>query len=437
MTDCPRCLDHERPPPVDRDAPRVSVVVLHYEQHEQLARTLACLRRQHLPPVQVVVTDDGSRRPPAVPADVVLVRQDDAGFRAALARNRGLAEVTGDVVAFLDADTAPEPGYLARLAACVAAEPDVLAVGRRRYATFDAYAEGQDPLAGVAGRALAEPGWLTDGWASTDDLATADHASFRFAIGATLAASTGALRRLGGFDPTFTSYGGEDWDLAHRWWLHGGRLRHVSDAVAWHDGPHAGEEPRTWDAEVQQADRAFGEAVSLATRIHAWPVAFRGLRGARTAPPRVVLTHAPDVPDRDLVVSVDSALAALPQLGVVTGRPMLVDLGDPRVVADDALLRTAATEVHLHRGVLGDGAAWRTVAGDGRAAGQADTVRWLDPAQEVLLTTRALRRVRRSHLGLDPAQETSRLLPDGMGSAAGTTLDAWLGGWAQPGPRAS
>lgn len=428
MSDCPWCLDHEPPPPIDRAAPRVSVVVLHYEQHEQLARTLACLRRQRLAPAQVVVTDDGSRRSPDVPDGVRLLRQPDAGFRAALARNRGLAEATGDVVVFLDADTAPEPDYLARLAACVAAEPDVLAVGRRRYARFDRLdaSDPGDPLAGVADRALGEPGWLTEGWSATADLADADDGSFRFAIGATLAASSWTLRRLGGFDPTFSSYGGEDWDLAHRWWLHGGRLRHVPGAVAWHDGPHAGDEPRSWDRESAQDERQLAETMALATRIHAAPVAFRGLRGARTAPPRVVLTHAPDVPDRELVVTVDSALAALPLLGVVTDRRVLLDLADPRVVADGQPLRTAATAVHVHRGVLGDEASWRAVVDESPTG----TVRWLDPASGALVTTRALRQVRRAHLGLDTLSETTRPLPPGLRAAAGTGLDAWLGGWA-------
>ncbi|MYW74740.1 glycosyltransferase, partial [Pseudonocardia sp. SID8383] len=67
-----------------------------------------------------VVADDGSPEPPdpaalAGPVPVRVVTQDDRGFRAAAARNRGAAQVEGDVLVFLDADTVPGPGFVAAL----------------------------------------------------------------------------------------------------------------------------------------------------------------------------------------------------------------------------------------------------------------------------------------------------------------------------------
>ena len=44
----------------------------------------------------------------------------------------------------------------------------------------------------------------------------------------------------GGFDETFRSYGGEDWEWTYRAWLRGAVLAHAASAVAWHDGPDAG-----------------------------------------------------------------------------------------------------------------------------------------------------------------------------------------------------
>jgi GT2 family glycosyltransferase len=416
---CPVCLDHQPPPRVE---PRVTVAVLHYEQHADLARTLRCLRRQSLPPVQVVVSDDGSRLAPELPDGVLLLTQPNRGFRAALARNRALAAATGDVVVFLDADTAPEPGYVEALADAVRREPDALAVGRRRYTTFPDD-DAEDPLAGAADRRLDEPAWLADGWASLREPGSGDDGSFRFAIGATLAASTAWLRRLGGFDETFSAYGGEDWDLAHRWWVSGGGLRYVDGAVAWHHGPHAGEAPREWDGPRVGADRALAETLGIAARVNAAPAAFRGLRGA---PPRVVLTHDDGLTDRELVVTVDSALAAVPLLGVVTDRRVLLDLGDPRVTDDRTLLVSAAQRLHAHRGVLGPAAAWRGLLEESDAG----TVRWLDADGLAVLTGAALRRVRREHLGLEPATEVDRRLPDGLAVAGETSLAAWLGGWA-------
>ena len=76
-------FDGMRPDPL----PRVSVIVAHYEQPDDLRRTLAALRAQTYPRelVQIVVVDDGSAVAPAVPDDVVLVRQADEGFRLAAA----------------------------------------------------------------------------------------------------------------------------------------------------------------------------------------------------------------------------------------------------------------------------------------------------------------------------------------------------------------
>ncbi|MGD9989700.1 glycosyltransferase [Pseudonocardia sp.] len=221
--------------PVPR--PRVSVVVVHYDQPRQLALTLAALRRQTLPPLEIVVADDGSRepvRPGDGPVPVSVVRQEDLGFRAAAARNAGAARTRGEVLVFLDADTVPEPGFVEALTAPVALCPDVLAVGRRRHADLVALAPGDDPAAAPE---LAAPRWLADGYARSGDLLHADGRSFRFVISAVLACRRSLFDDLGGFDERFVGYGGEDWDLAYRAWNAGAVLVHRRDAVAWHDGP--------------------------------------------------------------------------------------------------------------------------------------------------------------------------------------------------------
>ncbi len=204
----------------------VAVVVTHYDQPVQLARTLAALQRQTLMPVEVVVADDGSPTPPVVPDGVSVVTQPDRGFRAAAARNLGARGTSAPVIVFLDADTTPEPGCLAALTARVSASPDVLAVGRRRHAD----------LSGT-GEELPEPTWLSDGYAQTDDLLAADGRSFRFVLSAVMACRRELLDQVGGFDERYVGYGGEDWDLAYRAWNAGALLVHERSAVAWHDGP--------------------------------------------------------------------------------------------------------------------------------------------------------------------------------------------------------
>jgi len=229
--------------------PTVTVVVTHFEQPRQLAMVLAALAIQTHQPIDVVVADDGSAVGPVVTAGVRLVRQDDRGFRAAAARNLGAAGSTSDVLVFLDADTVPEPGFVAALVRRPAACPDVLAVGRRRHA--DLSGDGNE---------LPEPGWLRDGYTASRDLLDADGRSFRFVISAVLACRRTLFEDLGGFDERFVGYGGEDWDLAYRAWNAGAVLVHEPAAVAWHDGPE-------WAARDSSAGLKQAETARLAALI--------------------------------------------------------------------------------------------------------------------------------------------------------------------------
>ncbi|MDT8913017.1 glycosyltransferase [Amycolatopsis sp. PS_44_ISF1] len=220
-----------------RPAPAVTVVVTHYEQHHLLGRMASALRRQSLPPRQVVLADDGSARTPAftVPGiETVVVSQPDQGFRAGTARNLAVERSTGEVLVFLDADTVPEPGYVEEIVRHVGRSPDVLAVGRRRHASFAGLAEDESPGPAAV---LPEPAWLADAYAASGNLLHADGRSFRFLIGAVLCCRRSLFHDLGGFDERFVDYGGEDWDFAYRAWNAGAVLVHERDAVAWHEGP--------------------------------------------------------------------------------------------------------------------------------------------------------------------------------------------------------
>ncbi len=234
--------------------PRVSVVIVHYDQQRELNRTLRALGRQTLLPFELIVVDDGSPSAPEVPEGVRLLLLPDRGFRAAAARNAGAAAASGDVVCFLDADTAPEPEYLERLSRLPALCPEAVTVGRRRHAAFgeadaaaktgadaatnsDAHASAEPvEVAGPAAE-LPEPAWLRTAYTASRDLLDADQHSYRFMIGAVLACSRWFFGETGGFDERFDRYGGEDWEWAHRAWTLGAVFAHVPNAVAWHDGP--------------------------------------------------------------------------------------------------------------------------------------------------------------------------------------------------------
>lgn len=293
------------------EAPLVSVVVVHFCQPAQLARTLDALARQTHPAerLEVIVVDDGSPEAPGVPPGVTLLRQEDRGFRAAAARNLGAAGAQGEVLCFLDADTAPEPGYVHELTRLPAVAPEAVTVGRRRHADLagsDAPVEEGGPAA-----ELPAPAWLAQGYADSRDLLEADERSYRYVISAVLSCSAWMFAESGGFDEGFAAYGGEDWEWAHRAWLAGALLAHVPKAVAWHDGADWAAR-RAGDPERQVIKNR--EALRLADAIPVLGSRGRALRSAR--PDVVVRLHrAGSV--AAAWVCVDLVLCALPEATVL------------------------------------------------------------------------------------------------------------------------
>ena len=111
--------------------PRVSVIVPAFNYAQYLGEALGSMLAQTFADWECVIVDDGSTDDtPAVARGFVArdprfryVRQDNAGLAAA--RNRGLAESTGEYVQFLDADDRLSPRKLEKHAAFLDAHPDV------------------------------------------------------------------------------------------------------------------------------------------------------------------------------------------------------------------------------------------------------------------------------------------------------------------------
>ena len=198
-------------------SPAVSVIIPHYNNHDMLARVVAAVRAQDYPgEVEIVVADDGSAVTPSLPG-ITVVAQEDRGFRAASARNLGAAAATGEVLAFFDGDTLPEPGYLSAVVPHIQRDRRAVVVGSR-----------------LTGPDSAEPRWLADAFLRTDHLSRADDTSWRYIISAALACSANFFHHLGGFDASIVGYGGEDWEFGWRAWNAGARFVHEPAAVAVH-----------------------------------------------------------------------------------------------------------------------------------------------------------------------------------------------------------
>lgn len=104
---------------------RVSVVIAAYNAARTVGLAVASACRQTLPPLEVIVVDDGSTDGTAEVARctgcVVCVSQENRGVAAA--RNVGVRLARGDYVAVLDADDVWLPQRLERVARVVASRP--------------------------------------------------------------------------------------------------------------------------------------------------------------------------------------------------------------------------------------------------------------------------------------------------------------------------
>ena len=143
----------------------LSLVVPVYNGQETLPGLLAQLRAQACFGVEAVFVDDGStdgsaaliaREAASFPMPLRLLRQENAGVSAA--RNAGLDAAQGEYIAFVDADDALAPDYLAQLCAQAdAGRFDALFFGIARLLP------GEDlPAAGALDPAPADASGLLD-----------------------------------------------------------------------------------------------------------------------------------------------------------------------------------------------------------------------------------------------------------------------------------
>lgn len=140
--------------------PRFSVVVPLFDKQDFIADTLRSALAQTLPPLEVIVVDDGSTDASAARVATIddprvrLVAQANAGPGAA--RNRGIAAARGEWVALLDADDRWLPNHLATLAEVIAAMPeaDLVSGSHRRLALAEVTAAAQPDTGPLAAREI-------------------------------------------------------------------------------------------------------------------------------------------------------------------------------------------------------------------------------------------------------------------------------------------
>ena len=216
--------------------PAVSVVIPVHDRAAGLAATLRALRAAGASgPVEVVVVDDATPDAGQVPDVVaasgtaaVVLRRDRRGGPAA-ARNTGWRAARADLVAFVDADCEPAPGWLGRLLPHFE-DPSLAAVAPRVTAV----------AAAGSGRARrGAPPWLLRYEQARSPLDLGRRAGpvrpgsrIAYLPSAALVARRAALEAAGGFDESL--HIGEDVDLVWRLAGRGWRLRYEPSATVGH-----------------------------------------------------------------------------------------------------------------------------------------------------------------------------------------------------------
>jgi glycosyltransferase involved in cell wall biosynthesis len=120
----PRARDDLKPGPV----PTFSVVVAAYQVADVIGDALDSIRRQTLPPLEVIVCDDGStdgldEALAPYREEIAFLRKENGG--EASAKNAAAACARGDFIAILDADDVYQPERLEVLAELARERPDL------------------------------------------------------------------------------------------------------------------------------------------------------------------------------------------------------------------------------------------------------------------------------------------------------------------------
>ncbi|MCA1690453.1 MAG: glycosyltransferase, partial [Actinobacteria bacterium] len=197
--------------------PRVSVVVCTYNGERTLAETCAAVARLEYPDVEVIVVDDGS-------TDASATIAADHGFRVistenqglSSARNTGARAATGEIVAYLDDDAAPDPHWL--------------------YYAVDAFAGSEVVAVGGPNLPVPDDGLVADAVALAPgnpshvllDDRVAEHIP-----GCNSLFRRDALTAIDGFDPGFR-VAGDDVDVCWRLQERGGIIAFAPGAVVLH-----------------------------------------------------------------------------------------------------------------------------------------------------------------------------------------------------------
>jgi len=252
-----RSVEHafQSAPCVPEDGSKVSVVICTYNGSRTIRRCLEGVKELRYKNYEVVVIDDGSTDETANIVRQFPVRMIQTPNRGlSSARNTGMKEATGEIVAYLDDDAWPDPDWLGYLV--------------QRFETT--------AHAGIGGPNIPPP---NDSWIA-ECVANAPGGPHHVLLsdcvaehlpGCNMAFRKSCLEIIGGFDEQYRA-AGDDVDVCWRLQRQGWTLGFAPGATVWH---HRRSSVRAY----WRQQKGYGKAEALLER--KWPDKYNGWGSAR------------------------------------------------------------------------------------------------------------------------------------------------------------
>ncbi|MEA2700676.1 MAG: hypothetical protein QOI66_4947, partial [Myxococcales bacterium] len=213
--------------------PRVSIII---PVHNQWSYTWKCLMAIAAAtrdvPHEVIIVDNASTDDTAAALaalESVRHRRNDANLGFGAACNQGASMARAPLLAFLNNDTEPQPGWLSAMVRVADADPRVAVVNPRLV-----FPDGTIQHAGfIVAYGFPYPVSVIPREYRKPADAANERVELRAASGACLLVQTAIFGALKGFDDAFIN-GYEDIDLCFRIGLAGGRIIYAPDAIVIH-----------------------------------------------------------------------------------------------------------------------------------------------------------------------------------------------------------